>query len=141
MKKTLTGLAVLAASLGFTAVPASAAVGTASADPVLRVKLVSPDGRPKLKVQRRLKVLSSCSTDCRMRITMILKTPLGSTKRGGSRDLPAGGVWSTWIQLNNFGLGYLKRNYKRSSMRVIASARDLKTGQRITRIRKFGFYR
>jgi hypothetical protein len=103
--------------------------------------VVSPDGKPKIEVQRKLKVLSSCSNTCRMRVTMILKTPLGSTKRGGAITLQEDGVWSTWIDLNGFGLSYLKQNWTRSSLKVIALGRDVESGQVVRKVRTFGFYR
>jgi hypothetical protein len=140
MNKALATLAVVIAA-GLLSAPASASDAVSSADPQLRVKLVTPDGRPKVKVERKLKVLSSCSTACRMRVTMILRTPLGSTKRGGAINLNAGGIWTTWIDLNNFGLSYLKKNYTRSSLKVVARGRDFKTGQVVRKVRTFGFYR
>ena len=114
--------------------------GAASAS-LLNVKVTSTDSKPKIKVARNLKVLISCSKDCRASTRLKLITPINRLNVGGSRTLGAGDVWTTGIRLTGFGLRYLKKNYRKSKLVVIVRATDRETGRKVSKTRGFRFYR
>ncbi len=107
----------------------------------LAVKVTSTDSKPKIKVARNLKVLVSCSKDCRASARLKLITPINRLNVGGSRTLGAGDVWTTGIRLTGFGLRYLKENYRKSRLVVVIKAKDLATGKTVSKTRGFRFYR
>ncbi len=107
----------------------------------LAIKINSTDSKPKIKVGRSLKVLVSCSKDCRAKAKIRLKTPINRLNVGGSQLLTAGAVWTTGIRLTSFGLRYLKKNYRKSTLRVAIRAKDTATGQFAEKTRVFRFYR
>jgi hypothetical protein len=108
---------------------------------LLNVKVTSTDSRPKIKVARKLKVLISCSNDCRASTRLKLITPINRFNVGGSRALGAGDVWTTGIRLTGFGLRYLKRNYRKSKLVVVVRATDRETGRKVSKTHGFRFYR
>jgi hypothetical protein len=135
--------AVLVALISVAAVAPAATVAAESGVSAtsLKVKIVSPDGRPKVKVARDLRVLVSCNNDCRARARVTLKTPVNNLKVAGTQLLGAGDVWTTGIRLTNFGLRYLKKNFTRSVLRVDVTATEIGTGLKTTAARSFRFYR
>jgi len=50
-------------------------------------------------------------------------------------------VWTTGIRLTGFGLRYLKKNYRKSRLVVVVKAKDLATGEKVSKTRGFRFYR
>lgn len=140
MKVKFVAIAVLLVSMLATAPAATAVEKSGYASP-LRVKVASEDGKPKIKVARKLKVLLSCSSDCRGKVRIVLKTPANTTKVGGSRLLGAGDIWITGIRLTGFGLNYLKKNYRSSVLKVSVTATDSVTGRKVSKNRNFRFYR
>jgi len=140
MRKLIVSTAlVLAAGLAFSTTASNA--GLVDNPAPLRLKIVSKDGKPKLKVQKKLPVLISCSKDCRARIKMTIVTPVGKDDIKDAGPLPAGTVLTVRFPLTNFGLNYLKKNFRNSKLKVNFSAKDLETGKRVTKTRSFGFYR
>lgn len=130
--------------LGLAPAAASAAhsdAGDAARASRLAVKVTSPDSKPKIKVARNLKVLVSCSKDCRASARLKLITPINRLNVGGSRTLGAGDVWTTGIRLTRFGLNYLKKNYRWSKLVVVVRATDRATGRKVSKTRGFRFYR
>jgi hypothetical protein len=107
----------------------------------LAVKVTSTDSKPKIKVARKLKVLISCSKDCRASARLKLITPINRLNVGSSQSLGAGDVWTTGIRLTGFGLRYLKENYRKSKLVVVVKATDLATGSKVSKTRSFRFYR
>ncbi len=140
MKTILFAASVLLVS-SFVALPAAASGDAGVSATTLKVKLASEDGKPKVKVARRLKVLSSCSTDCNARVKLILKTPATTLRLSGSRKLSGGDIWTTWIQLNGYGFRYLKKTYRKSVLKVILTATDTVTKKRVVKTRNFRLYR
>jgi hypothetical protein len=141
MKKALIAVsAVLAASL--LAGPAPAGAGSTSAEVTpLTLKIVSLDGRPKLKAARKLTAVMSCNRDCRVSVRYILRMPAGTLRNGGARNLFDGAFWAPAMVLNNTATRYLRDNYRGSSFKVVVRAKDLETGQNASKTRIFRFYR
>ncbi|MGB0119390.1 MAG: hypothetical protein WBP55_00395 [Solirubrobacterales bacterium] len=137
MRKLIASIAVvLGASLAFTAVPASAAI-VDGATP-LRVKIAPFSGK-KVKVAKKLKVLVSCTKQCRIKTKFTLVTPALKDSVTGGTTLEANSAFVTGMILNSFGKNLLKKNYKRSRFKVKVSALDIETGKRIKKTKTFKF--
>jgi hypothetical protein len=141
MKKALTVLVLMAVAAGVSASPVSAGGASVSADPPLRLKIVSPNGKPKLKADSKLTTVLGCNVDCYAKVRYVLRMPVGKLSNGGGRSLTGGSFWLPSMTLNGVATNYLKQNYRNSTMKVVLTARDLKTGARETKTRIFGFYR
>lgn len=149
MRFRLAGTAFLVSSIFFASLSvAPLASATSGADDSggeratrLTVKINSADAKPKIKVARDLKVLVSCSNDCRAKARLTLKTPINKLSVGGSQALTSGTVWTTGIRLTRFGLRYLKKTYRKSNLKVAIRARDTATGKIVKKTRYFRFYR
>jgi hypothetical protein len=141
LKKLLISISVVLVASLFAGPTAGGAIGGQASAAPLRVKIVSPDGRPRIKVARNLKVLVSCNNDCRARARLTLKTPINNLRVAGTQLLGAGDVWTTGIRLTNFGLRYLRQNFTRSVLKVSVTATEVGTGRKVTAARSFRFYR
>jgi len=140
MKKIFvtTALVLAVGMAGFTT---TASAGLVDNPAPLRLKIVSEDGKPKIKVAKKLPVLISCSKDCGARIRMTIVTPVGSDDISDAGRLDAGTVLTVKFPLTNFGLNYLKDNYRSSKLKVKFTGKDLETGKKVVKIRTFRFYR
>ncbi len=140
--------AILATALiaagGLAAASSAPAAGISPVEPPvppLRVKIESADGRPTIRLARRMTVLSTCSKTCRARVDLILRTPTNTLRlnRWGRRN--AAVPWASVIGLNRYGLGYMSLVWRFSSLRVVVRAIDPETSRRTVRTRVFRFRR
>ncbi len=137
-----TAAVVLASLLAFAPVVAAGdqSAGTqAERATRLSVKVTTTDSKPRIKVARELKVLVGCSKDCRAKAKIRLWTPINKVNVKGSQLMGAGDVWTTGIRLTGFGLRYLKKNYRKSRLRVAIKAKDTETGKFAKKTRTFRF--
>ncbi|MCB0827627.1 MAG: hypothetical protein KDB62_02300 [Solirubrobacterales bacterium] len=122
------------------ALPASAtAGGQIDAPPKLRLKLTTPDGKKKVKVAKKLKVISSCTNDCRLTAKIKLITPASNVKGTLSNAVPANRIYQMHLKLTGFGLRYLKKNYRKSRLKVKLTAVDALTGEKAIKSKTFRF--
>lgn len=140
LKSVLAALSVACITLVMSGPTASAAETSATARP-LNVKVASIDGRPRVKVARQLKSLVSCSNSCTAIARFTLRTPANTLRLKSQQRLSASEIWTTGIQLTNFGLRYLRQNYRRSVFTVAVTAFDRETRKKTVRVRHFRFYR
>src|SRR4051812_48978889 len=94
----------------------------------------------KLKVQRRIRFLASCSVDCNVTVHMVLELPgpnLASQPLSGS--FPAGQLFEGYIKLTKSGLAFLKANKSKAKFRTQYTATDPLTGNTDTDMRAFKF--
>lgn len=113
--------------------------GSADAATPLRVKVATPDGNPKVKVAKKVKLLASCSKDCNITAKLKLISPANTLTGNVSRGLRAQQFWTIGFVLTRYGRNYLKDNYRDSKLKVRLSAVDLETGKRTVKIRTFRF--
>ena len=113
--------------------------GSADAATPLRVKVATPDGNPKVKVAKKVKLLASCSKDCNITAKLKLISPANTLTGNVSRGLRAPQLWMIGFGLTRYGRNYLKANYRDSKLKVRLSAVDLETGKRTVKIRTFRF--
>lgn len=130
-------IAALAMSTSLIFVQASTFAANAVAP--IKVRVVTPDGKKKLLVQKKLEVLAVCSQSCAAKATITLKTPLGPDKDTLGGTLEANAPVTLSLTLNKPGLKYLRDNFRASSLKVRFTARDLTTNLRDTRTRTFRF--
>jgi len=107
----------------------------------LSVRVMTPDSKRRITVARELRVLVACSKDCRAKAKIRLKTPINKVNVKGAQLMGAGDVWTTGIRLTGFGLRYLNKNYRDSSLRVAIRAKDAATGKFARKTRTFRFTR
>ncbi len=105
----------------------------------LRVKIASFAGTPKIKVAKRLKITVSCNRPCAVNVKGSLRMPGGKAGWKASRNLETGGIWFLTYRLTNYGLKYLRHNYKNSWYVIHATATDLETGEKVKKTRNFRF--
>lgn len=106
-----------------------------------RVKIVSEDGRARLKVQKKVPVLISCSKNCGGRVKMTLVAPATTDSAQGSFTIRGGNVLTLRFKLTNFGVRYIRKNVAKSKLEVKFSVVNFETGKRSIKRRAFGFYR
>jgi len=140
MKAALITAAVVCTTLLASGSTASAADPVSTAKP-LNVKVASVDGKPRIRVARQLRTLVSCSNSCTAIARFTLKTPANTLRLSNRKQLPAASIWTTGILLTNFGLRYLRTNYRRSVLTVAVTAFDRETRKKSVRTRNFRFYR
>jgi hypothetical protein len=122
------------------ALPASAtAGGQVDTQPKLRLKLTTPDGKKKVKVAKKLKVISSCSKDCGLTAKIKLITPASNVNGTLSSVVPANKIYQMHLKLTGFGLRYLKKNYRKSRLKVKLTAVDVLTGDKVIKSKTFRF--
>lgn len=115
--------------------------GPVNAAPVkpLKVRISTEDGKPTIKVKRKLSFLVSCSKTCGMRIKFDLVTPVGfggGKLAGGAKALETKVVS---FSLNNASLRTLRRHYFGSRLSIKVRARDVATGKVQTKTRVYRF--
>jgi len=136
MNKARTLLAALLVS-----VVGIAAIGsTAGAAVPLNIK-IAPYAGTKVKVAKKLKVLASCSKDCKAKVKVTLITPAGNTSVKGGRNLTANRSWITGMVLTGYGLNILKNHYRYSSLRVAVTATNIANGTVRHKTKTFRFRR
>ena len=94
----------------------------------------------KIKAQRRVRFLASCSVNCNVTVHMVLEVPgpnLASAPLTGS--FAAGQVFEGYIKLTKAGLAFLKENKSKSKFRTEYEATDPLTGNTDTDTRAFKF--
>ncbi|HTU14611.1 MAG TPA: hypothetical protein VMF31_05385 [Solirubrobacterales bacterium] len=138
-KTILTAVLALAASLAFTTAVSSAGIVDQAVP--LKLKVVTADGKKRIKVAKKLPVLVSCSKDCSFKTTVTLITPATSDPKSISGNLPAGNILTLRYRLTSYGVRYVKRNVSGSKLKVKFSAKDTETGERVIKSRTFRFYK
>ena len=139
MKRLIASTVVLfAAGMAFVVAPSAA--GLVDAPAPLRVK-VAPLAGPKVKVAKKLKVVVSCSKQCRLKMKFTLVTPgLSDSVKGGTSLAPQS-PFITGMVLSGFGKNLLKNSYRQSRLKVNINALDVATGKRSSKTRSFKFTR
>ncbi|MGK2932562.1 MAG: hypothetical protein ACSLFD_07315 [Solirubrobacterales bacterium] len=120
---------------------AGMAVSTAAQAAPNRVRIASEDGKARLKVQKKIPVLISCSKNCGGRVKMTLVAPATTDSAQGKFTIKAGNVLTLRFKLTNFGVRYIRKNVARSKLKVRFSSVDFATGKRTIKRRTFGFYK
>jgi hypothetical protein len=141
VKKAVVTISVVAAALLLSGTASAGAASTSVDGAPLRLKIASIDGKPKIKVARKLPAAMSCNRDCRLSVRFILRMPGGRLKAGGARNLFDGEIWSPAMTLNRVAVRYLRANFRSSSFKVVLRARDLENGNLAIKKRIFSFYR
>jgi hypothetical protein len=143
MKKLSASTLITAVALtaGFTfAAPAGAADIVDQPRP-LKTRVVTKDGKKKIKIGKKLPVLVSCSKDCRFKATVTLVAPAVSETKSLKGRLVANNILTLNYKLTNFGRRYLKSNVRKSKLKVKFAATDVATGKRYVKKRVFKFRR
>lgn len=138
-KFTLTAAVSLFAALTFSTAVSSAGIVDQAVP--LKTKVVTADGKKKIKVAKKLPVLVSCSKDCSFKATVTLIAPAISEPKSLSGSIPGGNILTLNYKLTSFGRNYLKKNVRRSKLKVKFSAKDTETGERVVKTRTFRFYK
>lgn len=115
----------------------NAVAGTAGAADPLKVRIVTFDGNPKIKVKRKLSFLVSCSKNCGATIKIKLITPAVVTPGKLSGGLSANAPRTANFRLTNYGLRYLKKNFRKSRLSVKVTAKDNETGEKVIKRKVF----
>lgn len=106
-----------------------------------RVKIVSEDGKARLKVQKKIPVLISCSKACGGHVKITLVAPATTDSAEGNFTIDAGDILTLRFKLTNFGRRYIRKNVSRSKLKVRFSVVDFATGKRTVERRTFKFYK
>lgn len=138
MKKPITLLLTIVA-LGLVLPAPSTAGGQIDPAPRLKLKIATPDGKKKVKVAKKLRVVASCSKDCALTAKIKLITPASNVNGTLSSVVPANRIYRMRLKLTRFGLKFLKKNFRKSRFKVKLVARDVQTGEKVTKSRKFRF--
>lgn len=129
----------LAAVLAGGVAPAVAAEGDEPKP--LKVKVVTFDGKQRLQVKRKLRLVTSCSKDCNATIKLRLVTPVTTTRASASTGIPATGTWTVNLGLSRFLRSYIRQNITRSKLVVGFRAVDIETGKTTSKVKTFRFRR
>ena len=117
-------------------------VGAAEEAPKpLKVKLVTFDGKQRIKVKRKVRLIASCSKDCNARVNLRLVTPVTTVRGGGSISLEATDTWTLGVILSPTFRSYIRQNIR--SCKLVANFRavDIETGKAVTKVKTFRFRR
>lgn len=106
-----------------------------------RVKITSENGKARLKVQKKIPVLFSCSKNCGGRVKMTLVAPATTDSAQGNFSIKAGNILTLRFKLTNFGVRYVRKNVGKSKLKVRFSVTDFETGKRTVKKRTFRFYK
>lgn len=106
-----------------------------------RVKIASENGKARLKVQKRIPVLISCTKACGGRVKMTLVAPAISDSANGNFTIKAGNVLTLRFKLTNFGKRYIRKNVRKSKLKVKFAVKDFETGKRSVKRRTFRFHK
>lgn len=138
--KRLILLSTILFATGSLFLTSAGAAGAASIvdEPVpLRIKVLTIDGKKKIKVKKKLPVLVACSKECSYKVTMTVVAPGGGDSDSLSGNLTAGGGLKVNYILSGEGLRYLRKYAAKSRLKVKFSAKDLETGQRVIKTRTY----
>lgn len=136
MNKARTVIAAL-----LVAIVGMAAIGsTANAAIPMKIK-IAPYAGTKVKVAKRLKVIATCTKDCRAKVKVTLITPAGNSSVKGGRKLQANSSWITGMILTNYGVNVLKNHYRNSRLRVAITATNVSNGTVRHQTKTFRFRR
>jgi hypothetical protein len=141
VKKFVIAISIIAAALTLSGPASAGAASTSVDDTPLRLKIASIDGKPKIKVARKLPAVMSCNRDCRLSVRFVLRMPGAKLSAGGARNLFDGAFWSPGMKLNRAATRYLRVNFRSSSFKVVVRARDLENGTLAVKKKIFSFYR
>jgi len=130
---------VLIAGLTFTTGVSSA--GIVDQPVPLKTRIVTKDGKKKIKIAKKLPVLVSCSKACSFKATVTLIAPAVKEPKSLTGTLVANNILTLNYKLTNFGRSYLKDNVRKSKLKVKFSAKDQETGKRVIKTKSFRFYK
>lgn len=116
-------------------------VAPATANQPLKVNISNYYAKPKIAVAKKLKITVSCNRDCGVNVTGTLRMPGGKSSWNASRSMTAGSIWFITYKLTNFGVRYLRQNFRKSRYIVRVAATDLESGQKSVKTRTFRFSR
>lgn len=140
MRKLASALAGLLIVAG--AVVGVSPAGAAEESPKpLKVKLVTFDGKQRLKVKRKVRLIASCSKDCNAKVNLRLVTPVTTVLGGGSLSLEATGTWTIGVILSPSFRSYIRQNITRCKLVAFFSAVDIETGKTVRKSKTFRFRR
>lgn len=132
-QKTHRGGSDLAAALG-------ALIGPATAETVilLKVRVVSPDGKPTLRVKRKISFYVGCSRNCAVKVKLVMPAvTLPGNSSGVSRGNTAK---SPSMTLNRNALRYLRQSFRLSRFIITATAKDIeRTNKKMVKRKVFRF--
>jgi hypothetical protein len=134
----LAGIAIVALGAG---VSVTTAASVSAADKPLKVKILTVDGKKRLKVKRKLAVAVGCTKNCAVVVNMKLVMPhevLKATVKGGIKAYTAK---SPSMILNRAALNYLKLTWPRSRFAIKVTATDISNGKKTVKKKVFRFRR
>lgn len=134
----LAGIAIVALGAG---VSVTTAASVSAADKPLKVKILTVDGKKRLKVKRKLAVAVGCTKNCAVVVNMKLVMPhevLKATVKGGIKAYTAK---SPSMILNQAAVNYLKLTWPRARFVVRVLARDISNGRKTVKRKVFRFRR
>jgi len=136
---TVTTVVAIIAALTFSTAVSSA--GIVDQPLPLKTKIVTKDGKKKIKIGKKLPVLVSCSKDCSFKATVTLIAPAVKEPKSLTGNLLANNILTLNYKLTKFGRSYLRDNVSGSKLKVKFSAKDNETGKRVIKTRSFGFFK
>ena len=113
---------------------------TATAATPMKVK-ISPYAGTKVKVAKKLKVIVSCTKNCKVKVKVTLITPAGNSSVKGGKALKENTSWVTGMILTNYGVSILKNHYQNSRLRIAVVATNTKNGTVRRATKSFRFRR
>lgn len=118
-----------------------APTGKQQADASVEVEsLVAYVTKGKIKAQRRVRFLGSCSADCSVTVNMTLVVPGPNVVANPpSATFLAGEIFEGFIKLSKSGAAFLKKNKDKSKLRTKIRAVNTVTGDTDTDKRTFKF--
>ena len=137
-RTVLAGIAIVAVGAGLAAPAVSPAV---AADRPLNVRILTPDGKQRLKVKRKLAVLVGCTKNCAVVVDMKLVMPAEVLKARVKGGIKAYSAKSPAMILNTPAIRYLRFSYPRSRFSVKVTATDISNGKRVVKRKVFRFRR
>ena len=137
-RTVLAGIAIVAVGAGLAAPAVSPAV---AADRPLNVRILTPDGKQRLKVKRKLAVLVGCTKNCAVVVDMKLVMPAEVLKARVKGGIKAYSAKSPAMILNTPAIRYLKLTYPRSRFSLKVTATDISNGKRVVKRKVFRFRR
>lgn len=143
MKKlsSITLATVVAVITGLTFSTAVSSAGIVDQPLPLKTRIVTKDGKKKIKIGKKLPVLVSCSKDCSFKATVTLIAPAVKEPKSLTGTLVANNILTLNYKLTSFGRSYLRDNVRSSRLKVKFSAKDTETGKRVIKTRSFGFFK
>lgn len=138
VRSIVAGIVVVALGAGLMAMPAGTA-GAADAERKLDVRILTVDGKQRLKVKRKLAVLVGCTKNCSVVVDMKLVMPGDVLKARVKGGIKAFSAKSPSLTLNTPAIRYLKLTYPRSRFLIKVTATDISNGNKTVKRKSFGF--